>query len=521
MLGGVLQMVVVAGPIVASFGSAIILSRALPSPRSLPANIVWWVVVLGGSLVVLLIVERLLRRLSPLAVLLKMAMAFPDQAPSRFRVARQSGNVRRLKQRMSELPEGEEDVPSTAAETILALATALTAHDRSTRGHSERVRAFTDMLADEMRITRDDRDRLRWAALLHDIGKLTVPSKILNKKGSLNRREWEVIHRHPEEGMRFIAPLVPWLGRWARTVKEHHERLDGRGYPSGLRSTEISLGARIVAVADAYDTMTAARSYKRPMSATEARVELTEYAEAQFDPEVVRALLSISIGRLWRRIGVVSWMAQFPILGRIPQLLSGTGVIEEGAAMAMKGAATVATLGLAGAVVSGAHSRSPADAGHPRTETGVVRLATEGTDSESVDAGSDAPGASEKDGGGQKDGSDQQDQAADPAGDPVDAGGSAQVPPPGQDSIPHDPGSGAPGSGGSGGGGQGEGPSGSTPGQSGTTPGQSGTTPGPGSSPPGQSGTAPGQSGSTPGQDGTTPGQGPGGGSEEPPSPEG
>src|SRR5439155_27298376 len=144
----------------------------------------------------------------------------------------------------------------------------------------------------------DDRDRLRWASLLHDIGKLQVHSRILNKPGKLGAREWKAIHRHPEEGAKLAAPLAPWLGEWASTIEQHHERWDGAGYPYGLKGTEISLGARIVGAADAFEVMTANRPYKKAMSAGAARHELTRCAGAHFDPTVVRAFLNISLGRL-------------------------------------------------------------------------------------------------------------------------------------------------------------------------------------------------------------------------------
>ena len=100
-----------------------------------------------------------------------------------------------------------------------------------TRGHTERVRALTDFVADELGLAEDDRDRLRWSALLHDIGKLTVHPDILNKEGALSDDEWQLIRRHPLEGAKLTAPLAGWLGEWSATVVEHHERYDVGGYP--------------------------------------------------------------------------------------------------------------------------------------------------------------------------------------------------------------------------------------------------------------------------------------------------
>src|SRR5208282_4683140 len=128
--------------------------------------------------------ERLTRKVLPLAVLLKMGMAFPGRAPKRLSVAMRSWTTRDLSRRIEEARcQGITDEPTVAAEHIVALAATLNAHDRKTRGHAERVRAVTDLIAEELRLPTDDRDRLRWSALLHDVGKLTVHSDILNKPG--------------------------------------------------------------------------------------------------------------------------------------------------------------------------------------------------------------------------------------------------------------------------------------------------------------------------------------------------
>ena len=160
----------------------------------------------------------------------------------------------------------------------------------------------------------EDRDKLNWAALLHDVGKLHVPAEILNKAGPLSPSEREVVERHPDLGAQLIGPLAGWLGPWARGVQEHHERWDGTGYPRGLAGEAISLGARIISVADAFDVMTALRSYKAPMSVAAAKRELTRWAGRQFDPTVVRAMLSVSLGRLWPTMGPLAWVAQLPVL---------------------------------------------------------------------------------------------------------------------------------------------------------------------------------------------------------------
>ena len=346
----VLRAAIVLVPVAASVGATIGLRVLLPRPQALGAVMAWWAVLLGLAAVVAVTVQRAARRLTPLVTLLKLSMLFPDRAPSRIAVARQSGSVRRLSARLEAVradPSASDEAAS--AETILALATALQSHDRRTRGHAERVRVYTDLLAEEMGLSRDDRYRLRWAALLHDIGKLTVSSNILNKPAKLDDHEWEVMRRHPEEGARIATPLLEWLGPWAGAITDHHERFDGGGYPRGKTGSEISVAGRIVAVADAYDTMTAARSYKRAMPVRAAREELARCAGGQFDPAVVRAFFAISLPRLVWRTGPVSYLAQLPWLtplqevGRQVIAVAGQSAVAASVAVGVT-AATVAGL---------------------------------------------------------------------------------------------------------------------------------------------------------------------------------
>lgn len=373
-------------PIAVAFLVTALLAAVLPAPEGTAATVTWWVLVLGGSLVALFIAERSVRRLGPLAVLLRMSMAFPGRAPSRFRVARDSGHPRELRERFEQARRDGRADAETVAGTVLALASALSVHDRPTRGHSERTRVFTDMLAEELKLSMGDRDRLRWAALLHDIGKLEVPARILNKREELDEEEWEILHLHPEVGARFIKPLVPWLGVWADTVDQHHEWWNGSGYPTGLRGQEISLGARIVAVADCYDTMTAARPYRKALSAPAARQEVARSAGEQFDPVVVRALLNMSIGRLWWKLGALSWLAQIPGVGRVAQLMGQATTVDQSAIAAAKVAAAVATISVAGALaplgspVRDARAEAPVQRDDTDQTAGVTTSGGSGTE---------------------------------------------------------------------------------------------------------------------------------------------
>jgi hypothetical protein len=311
MLGAALHAALVIAPLV--FGTAVGLVARELLPASWAFVLPPWVVAGSLGMVAVWSLQPLTRRLLPLSWLLKLGMLFPGRAPTRFRIARQAGRLQDLEARLAASASAtDESATQRSAELILALVTALTAHDRRTRGHAERTRVFTDLLSEELGLPREDRDKLRWAALLHDIGKLEVSQRLLNKPGRPTTREWEQLRRHPEAGDRLVEPLRDWLGEWADTVLHHHERWDGGGYPAGLAGEQIALGARIVAVADVYDVMTAVRSYKRPSSAGAARRELVDCAGSQFDPGVVRALLSIPLPRLRWALGPLAWVAQLP-----------------------------------------------------------------------------------------------------------------------------------------------------------------------------------------------------------------
>ncbi len=280
----------------------------------------WCAGITVAATVVLFLVDRLARRLLPLAALLKLSLAFPDQTPSRLSVALRAGSTSGLERRLEDFAAGRLDAePAKAATTILSLAASLSAHDRRTRGHSERVRALAEVLAHELGITGRDLEQLRWAALLHDIGKLQVAQRVLNKPGALDDKEWRQLRRHPVEGDRLIEPLRHWLGPWADAVRDHHERWDGTGYPAGTAGEEISYAGRVVSVVDAFETITATRPYKRPLHPAAAKAELARSAGSHFDPTVVRAFLGISVRRLRLIMGPMAWIGALPFLGAVPE----------------------------------------------------------------------------------------------------------------------------------------------------------------------------------------------------------
>src|SRR5262249_19115253 len=155
-------------------------------------------------------------------------------------------------------------------------------------GHGSNVAALAEATARRLGLGRDELEVVRHAAELHDVGKVAIPDDILGKAGPLTEEEWSFIRRHPVAGERIIA-AAPSLGAVARLVRASHERWDGTGYPDRLGGDDIPLGARIIAVADAFDAMTSGRPYRAAVSQAEAVAELRACAGSQFDAIVVEA----------------------------------------------------------------------------------------------------------------------------------------------------------------------------------------------------------------------------------------
>jgi putative nucleotidyltransferase with HDIG domain len=177
------------------------------------------------------------------------------------------------------------------AKTIAALGAALDLGERKEFGHSDRVMDYAVAIGEELGLPHDEIETLRFAGLLHDIGKVGISEEILLKPSRLTRIEMEKMRRHAEFGAG-ILEQIEFLDALAPVIMHHHERWDGEGYPVGLKGSDIPLLARILAVADAYDAMTSERVYDEPRTARDARKELREAAGSQFDPRIVSAFMS-------------------------------------------------------------------------------------------------------------------------------------------------------------------------------------------------------------------------------------
>jgi ribonuclease P protein subunit RPR2 len=170
-----------------------------------------------------------------------------------------------------------------------ALATALETKDTGTREHSHRVQRYAMELARQVQPELVDDTGTEYGFLLHDVGKIGVPDEILHKPGPLTESERSLMETHTVLGEQMLGGVAVLQGEGLKVVRHHHERWDGSGYPDGLYGTDIPLGARIFAVADALDAMTSDRPYRRAKDWYVAGAEIIDQAKRQFDPYVVRA----------------------------------------------------------------------------------------------------------------------------------------------------------------------------------------------------------------------------------------
>jgi len=184
--------------------------------------------------------------------------------------------------------------------TVGALCQAVETKDFYTRGHSDRVSRGSVMIAREIGMRGDRVEAIRYAGMLHDVGKLGVPTRVLQKTGKLTEEEYEAIQLHPMRGLDIVRE-IGFLDEALAGIMHHHERIDGRGYPMGLAGDEIPEFARVLAVADAFDSMTSTRSYRGARPVAEAIEELRKWSGTQFDPAFVDAFVAALKREGWLR----------------------------------------------------------------------------------------------------------------------------------------------------------------------------------------------------------------------------
>ena len=182
---------------------------------------------------------------------------------------------------------------------IEVLAMALEERDSYTHGHAQRVTSFAIKLGELVGLKEHNLRQLHLASILHDIGKIGIPDKVLLKQEPLTDKEWNIIRTHSEKGARILNLLRdPRMGIVIDAVRHHHERYDGKGYPEGLKGSDIPFLGRIIAVADSFDAMISDRPYRKGLSKEEALKEIERCANTQFDPQLVQLFVEYWKGRM-------------------------------------------------------------------------------------------------------------------------------------------------------------------------------------------------------------------------------
>jgi ribonuclease P protein subunit RPR2 len=197
---------------------------------------------------------------------------------------------RRERQRTRELEQALQELNDTYLDTMKTLAFLVEAKDVGTRTHLDRAHSYGMALVRMVAPDLARRPQIGYGFLLHDIGKIGISERILNKPGPLTMAEWSVMQTHPVIGTQIVAPMR-FLGEAVEVIAHHHEKFDGTGYPRGLTGPDIPLAARIFAIVDAFDAMTTDRPYRASMAVDEALEEIVRCSGHHFDPDVVEAFL--------------------------------------------------------------------------------------------------------------------------------------------------------------------------------------------------------------------------------------
>lgn len=229
---------------------------------------------------------------------------FPDKANNEIELVKSADdalyrakffNKNRVETYYSVLEELKEDIEEEHIDLITSIKTLISVinvKDRYTYGHIERVVMFAKLLGNKLGLTEEDKKTLKYGAYLHDIGKINISKDVLNKKMRLTDDEWEILKQHPANGVDLIKP-VESLKQIIPLILHHHERYDGRGYPSGIKGNAIPYLTKILTVVDSFDAMTSNRPYSNRKTYDEAIEELRRCAGTQFDPDIAEAFIEV------------------------------------------------------------------------------------------------------------------------------------------------------------------------------------------------------------------------------------
>jgi putative nucleotidyltransferase with HDIG domain len=230
---------------------------------------------------------------------IEIVMSSLERALEKKRLEQEVDNYRQhleemVKERTGQLETALWQVESSYEDTLEALGAAIDLRDSETAGHSHRVTLYSTKIAKELGAAEHELKTIAMGAWLHDIGKLGIPDAVLLKPGALTEEEWTIMRSHAQIGFD-IVKRIPFLAHAAEIILTHHERCDGSGYPRGLKTEDIPIGARIFAIADTVDAMTSDRPYRSARSFEEAHDEIRRGLGSRYDSQVANVFLSITI----------------------------------------------------------------------------------------------------------------------------------------------------------------------------------------------------------------------------------
>jgi putative nucleotidyltransferase with HDIG domain len=269
------------------------------------------------------------------------------------------------------------------------LAAMLEAKDPDTLGHSRRVTRHAERIAREMGLSREEVARIRVAASVHDIGKVHTPRELLTKPGSLTTEEFAIMQRHSLDGARMVSELGD--PRITAMVRHHHERLDGSGYPDGLRGEEIPLGSRIISVADTFDAITSTRAYQSARNHRRGLELVSESAGSRLDPDAVAAFLRYYSGKravVWSALGLTGPPRLANWLGGV---FSGVGGLASPLAQSF---AAIAAAAIAGAALGGHPAPATAAGDQVTRDRAPAPIVSDARTAIDLPAGTRSPGQS-------------------------------------------------------------------------------------------------------------------------------